>query len=799
MMQFYSYEQIKAAGDCRRFVQEVLGAEINREGRCQAIWRGGDGWNVKINEKEWYDFVKKHGGSIIELCAESKFNGDVQLAQQFLGEWLGLEPQFGLAKNPLKDRGTLYERLVNEGYSETKRYLYEDLEGKVIHHVSRMEHDTKHKEFVQGTPQHWGLGDTVPILYRMKDWVASTYVCIVEGEKDVDTLIDQLGIPATTNCGGADKWRPEYAQYFEGKNVAIIRDNDEAGQKHAGRVSGELKNAAAKMVIICPSQLDKGDVTDWVEKEGGNREALMTMVKSASPLNKEEIQAPDLALIEAKKANQRELCNYWLEKKQIGNESKVVRVARPLGGIIKEIHSRFLGFPCRVGSSEVLFDHDRDTGNIMRIRRASQLFAWMNRKSKKVVSWAKGDDFATKDELLAGLMEEAHVYEGISEVPEFPKRSDIYYTHPPLPESSENLKYLNGLCEFWRPATNADRLLIVAFFCAGLWYRPETNKPLWLIDANSRGAGKTKLVAAAAMLFYGEQFEIDKVYLLNKPEEIMKNLLSTEGRDARFVLFDNAEGLIKSPILAKLVTQRSITGRPAYGAGMETRPNNLNYCITSNSATLDDDLSVRAFIINLLKPDNYNPNWDEDRDAYIIRYRPHIIADILAILESPNEFDAPTHTRFSMFERHVLQKVCRNEIEYEEVIQGIITSRDEVNVDNEMAGLLEDIIRERLLQVDGILPGQDNVFIHTQVFSKWLRWANESEIDTQQGISKQDVHNFSKNGHTKFLRDKPNRAWLNGHGSKQIRGFYWEANPGSKERKIIIPGTGENRAPRVYL
>lgn len=218
-MQFYSFDEIKARGDCRRFVTEVLGCDINREGRCIAVWRGGDDYNVKVDKDEWFDHRDKVGGGLIELCAIAKFNNkdETQLAQNFLGEWLRLEPKIKLKPNPLANRGTLYERLVDDGYSEVKRYLYEDSEGNVVHHVARMEHPTKHKEFVQGTPEHWGLGDVKPILYRMKDWVSNSKVCIVEGEKDVDTLIDRLGIPATTNCGGADKWRPEYAQLFKGK------------------------------------------------------------------------------------------------------------------------------------------------------------------------------------------------------------------------------------------------------------------------------------------------------------------------------------------------------------------------------------------------------------------------------------------------------------------------------------------------------------------------------------------------------------------------------------------------------
>jgi hypothetical protein len=795
-MNFYSYDEIRASGDCIQYATTVLSCTLDNAGRCQALWRGGEGYNVEIHRDEWYDHGSKTGGGIIELCATARHNDDLQMAQNELGQWLNLEPAMKVQKGPMQS-SRRYEELIAQGYTETKRYNYNDLDGNLVHFVARFEHPEKEKEFMQGTPDGWGLRDTAPILYRQGDWIHADCVVIVEGEKDADTVNDVLGIPATTNCGGADKWRPEYAALFKGKKVVIIEDNDDAGKAHSARVSRELKDTAAELRVIVPSIVAKGDVTDWVEKEGGSKEALIDLIKAASVIDVTELVEIDLIVEDAKRANKFSLCNYTIEQKQIGKEVKHVRIARPLHRIIKETNTRFLGFPCRIGSSNVLFDHDRNTGNITQIKTPANLFAWMGLKSGRTVSWVSGEDFPTKEEFLCGVIREARVYEGVSQVPEWPRRADVYYAHGTFPDADPDHKYLKGLCDFWTPASESDAILIKTFFCAGLWYRPETNKPLWLIDANARGAGKTQLVTAAALLFYGSSLDIDKTLLTNRPEEIMKNLLSAEGRDARYVLFDNADGLIKSSILAKLVTQRSITGRPAFGSGMEVRPNNVNYCITSNSATLDDDLAIRAMIINLVKPDDYNPNWDMEREAYIKKYQRHIIADILSVIEGQNKFEAPTHTRFSRFEKDVLQKNCDSADQYKMVMEAVTHSRELANLDNETASLLEDIIRERLLQIDGIAPGQDNVFIHTQVFSKWIKWANESEFDQDQRISKQDIRNFAKNGHTKFIKHAPDRTRIDGRGSTQIRGFYWEADKNSEFRKVVMPGFGENKQPRL--
>jgi len=47
-------------------------------------------------------------------------------------------------------------------------------------------------------------------------------VHLVEGEKDVDNL-RATGLVATTSPGGANNWRPEYAQYLQNKHVVVYR------------------------------------------------------------------------------------------------------------------------------------------------------------------------------------------------------------------------------------------------------------------------------------------------------------------------------------------------------------------------------------------------------------------------------------------------------------------------------------------------------------------------------------------------------------------------------------------------
>jgi hypothetical protein len=105
-----------------------------------------------------------------------------------------------------------------------------------------------------------------------------TPVYIVEGEKDVDTLV-RLGLLATCNPGGAGKWRDDFNRFFAGRPIIIIPDNDQPGRDHAQSVARSLLPVAASVKVLhLPDLPDKGDVTDWLAT-GGTKEKLQLMTE----------------------------------------------------------------------------------------------------------------------------------------------------------------------------------------------------------------------------------------------------------------------------------------------------------------------------------------------------------------------------------------------------------------------------------------------------------------------------------------------------------------------------------------
>lgn len=123
----------------------------------------------------------------------------------------------------------------------------------------------------------WNLEGVRRVLYRFPELVAAAPkqpVFIAEGEKDVDRL-RELGLVATTNPMGANKWSPNYSGYLEGRHVVCIQDIDVDGREHVEKVANALHGIAKSVrVLELPGLTEKGaDVSDWLDA-GGTTEEL---------------------------------------------------------------------------------------------------------------------------------------------------------------------------------------------------------------------------------------------------------------------------------------------------------------------------------------------------------------------------------------------------------------------------------------------------------------------------------------------------------------------------------------------
>ncbi len=136
------------------------------------------------------------------------------------------------------------------------------------------------KEFRQFRPDGAGWtpglqGRKLP-LYRLPPLLhapAGSVVYLTEGEKHADAL-REWGLMATTNAGGAGKFRADHAQALVGHTVIVLGDNDEAGRKHVVGTMAKLQQAGVTAhTLELPNLRAKGDVVDWIGA-GGTKVAL---------------------------------------------------------------------------------------------------------------------------------------------------------------------------------------------------------------------------------------------------------------------------------------------------------------------------------------------------------------------------------------------------------------------------------------------------------------------------------------------------------------------------------------------
>ncbi len=796
-MKFYSFDDIKKHSDCAAFARDVYGATV-KNGRCNAAWRGGDGIeNVSIDREKWYDHKEKRGGGIIQL-ASFKCGGNIQQAQSFLGEYYRLTPKIETGAAPKESH---YDDLLREGWHHIERYDYIK-NGKLIHFVVRLQHPNRpgKKEFVQGCIENgrerWGLKGITTVLYRADELADSEWIAIVEGEKSANALI-AAGIPATTCCGGSKKWHDALNAQLAGKDVVIFPDNDEPGQAHAEQVAASLYKVTKNIKIVSPAPglKEKQGIDDWLTA-GHTADEIIQLIKTArlyAPQTEIIFSAIDSGptedmLAEAKRANLVPFRNYIQseqEKESRGGKKRteIVNEPRTHQAMLDDMSKRFLGFPRKQGD-EYLFDHDRDTGEIIPIRDSDRLLAWIGRRSKQPVGWSRGETMVSPRQFYCSVVATAHRYESISLIPSWPRRPDVYYAHDKLPYACPNLSRLRKLIDCFCPATKYDRCLMAAFIAAPLWYIPGIPRPAWVIDSmDGQGCGKTTLVELVAQLYGHAPICTSKQELAINLQQIVKRCVSHSGRQARIFLVDNVTGNFKSEELSYLITTKDITGMAPYGHGEETRPNDLTFVVTANTATVDADLAHRLMYINISRPDKtlLRASWKTTVLRFIEQNRLEIVADIVSMLDSHKPFDIPPGTRFPEFEQSILQPCCGSQEMLIEVLSYMEKARSESNIEEEQARSIAEVFDFNIAKLG--FDHNTPVFIRTDVANSWGRSALKESYD-YKGYPVQLIRNLAKIGMLPQI-DQHIKRWPTSSKSDRVSGIAWRFSDATEHAHVL--------------
>ncbi|MBN2371767.1 MAG: AAA family ATPase [Vicinamibacteria bacterium] len=161
-------------------------------------------------------------------------------------------------------------------------YDYVDERGEPLYQVVRYAPKNFRQRRPDGNGWTWNLERVRRVLFRLPTVIETAkkggMVVVCEGEKDALT-VEKLGYVATTNAGGAGKWRPEYTASLSGcRGVVVLPHRDEPGRKHAEAVARSLhaRNVPVKIV-----ELPVKDVTDWVAA-GRVKDELDAIIKAAA-------------------------------------------------------------------------------------------------------------------------------------------------------------------------------------------------------------------------------------------------------------------------------------------------------------------------------------------------------------------------------------------------------------------------------------------------------------------------------------------------------------------------------------
>lgn len=205
---------------------------------------------------------------------------------------------------------------VSASSKRARFYEYRDQGGSPLYRIKRTAdkqfypyvYDPETKKF--SNKAGWFEAERVP--YRLDDIAKKTSSAIfwVEGEKDVDRL-RSIDLLATTSPGGTNAHRPELANYFEGRDVILVPDNDKPGRKYMRAVGKSLKGVASSVKWLeLPGLPEKGDVSDFFDA-GGTMEQFLEYAENAAPYH----QAHSLRAVEKPPAGDMEE-----EKSKLGHD-----------------------------------------------------------------------------------------------------------------------------------------------------------------------------------------------------------------------------------------------------------------------------------------------------------------------------------------------------------------------------------------------------------------------------------------------------------------------------------------------
>jgi len=522
-------------------------------------------------------------------------------------------------------------------------YNYQDSKGKLLFQVVRFEP----KGFRQRRPDpkaqdgwNWNLDGVERVLYRLPDLLTAIAegraIFVVEGEKDADRLW-QLGLAATSNPGGAGKWKAPYSEALRGANVVILPDVDRPGAAHAEQVAASLRGIVASVKIVSlPSLPEKGDVSDWLD--AGRTAEQLTDLVSATPVWTSRGDS------NTAKFYDRPTIEITTQELEVNDQAaSALALATSLyqrsNMLVRVIHD---GSPATKGVRRTLSPRIEPLPLPLLRERMSAAARWVHVKEthgETVELPAHPPAWCVAAVYARGHWPDIPHLEAVVDYPVL--RPDGTLLSEPGYDSSTGLLLDTSGLDLRVPAkltlddaiAARDDLLDVASdfpfeaeiyrasWLAGL-LTPLARfafigpAPLFLVDANVRGAGKGLLLDCISHIITGERFTI--ATYTGDEDELRKRITSLVLAGDRLVLLDNLDGKFGNPVLDAALTGTVWKDRLLGVNRMTEAPLFMTWFATGNNVLIAADTARRLSHIRL-ESDRERP---EERDGF---KRPHLL------------------------------------------------------------------------------------------------------------------------------------------------------------------------------
>jgi archaellum biogenesis ATPase FlaH len=271
---------------------------------------------VKENSNGWIACCPAHDDKNPSLSIAEK-DGKI-LFKCFAGcSFVQIVQALGINEHEQKHKFKLGSIKGEKTQMVVAKYDYTDETGEVLYQAVRLEP----KSFrIRRTNENgewvWNIEGIKKVPYHLPEIIEARKkgypVFLCEGEKDADNLRNTFGVTATTTALGSNAWNTDYAEFFDGLDVIILPDNDEAGRKYANdAVISLIGTTKSIKIITLPNLPEKGDVSDWIE-QGADKEQLLNLAAETSewsPVDYQEVEeqsTSDMFIIKP--------ANTWIEE-----------------------------------------------------------------------------------------------------------------------------------------------------------------------------------------------------------------------------------------------------------------------------------------------------------------------------------------------------------------------------------------------------------------------------------------------------------------------------------------------------